>query len=284
MTTNRHQSMPWFLVPAVLWLAVFLVAPLIVTLVLSFAKKGAYGVLVFDWNTDNFARLLDPLYVQVFLASLKLAVQTVIVCLLLGYPLALWMARSPKRQQKWLVSLIMLPFMTNFIIRAHGIKIILSDRGFIHEILAGIGIISADASFSEGFFSVWFGMITNYLPFMVLPLFAALEKFDFSLVEAARDLGASRWMSFILIVLPLTSQAIMSGCILVFMPALGEFIIPDFLGGAKVMLIGNLITDQFLKSRDWPFGAALSVVLLVSVFIPFWWQTSRGQRTEGAHR
>jgi spermidine/putrescine transport system permease protein len=266
----RRDSRLWLFmtVPATIWVLLFLAAPLVLTIVMSFARKGAYGLVVYDWTIENYLRMFDALYLRIYFSSIQLALLTVLACLLLGYPMALWMARTSPSRRRLLVMLVMLPFMTNFIIRAHGIKILLADRGPLQALLAPLGLLGPDASLSGGSLSVWFGMVSNFLPFMVLPLYAALERFDFSLVEAARDLGATRWQAFRKIVLPLTSQALISGSILVFMPALGEFIIPDFLGGAKVMLMGNLITEQFLKSRDWPFGATLSVLMLVTVMLP----------------
>jgi spermidine/putrescine transport system permease protein len=272
-----RKDLLWFLlvIPAAIWVVIFLAAPLILTVVMSFAQKGAYGRVVYELSFENYLRMFDVLYLRIYWSSIKLAVLTVAASLLIGYPTALWMARSHPKRRKLLMVLVMLPFLTNFIIRAHGIKILLSHKGPIKAILLSMGVVQEDFSMTESSLAVWIGMVSNYLPFMILPLYAALERFDFSLVEAARDLGASRFQAFVRIVLPLTSQAIISGSILVFMPALGEFIIPDFLGGARVMLMGNLITEQFLKARDWPFGAALAVLMLATVMLPMIWSMRR---------
>ncbi len=273
----KRKDLLWFLlaVPAAIWVVFFLAAPLILTIVMSFAQKGAYGRVVYELSFENYLRMFDVLYLRIYWSSIKLAVMTVAACLLIGYPTALWMARSDAKMRKLLMVLVMLPFLTNFIIRAHGIKILLSHKGPIKALLFGMGWVNEDFSLTESSLAVWIGMVSNYLPFMILPLYAALERFDFSLVEAARDLGASRFQAFQKIVLPMTSQAMISGSILVFMPALGEFIIPDFLGGARVMLMGNLITEQFLKARDWPFGAALAVLMLATVMLPMIWNLRR---------
>ena len=159
----------------------------------------------------------------------------------------------------------MIPFWTNFVVRAYAIKILFSELGPVNQIGMALGMIHEPVIFANTDFSVWLGMVTNYLPFMVLPLYVALEKFDFSLLEAAKDLGAGSWNILWRVLVPLTKAGIVTGLIFVFTPALGEFVIPDLLGGSKTMLIGSLVTEQFLKTRDWPFGAALSLILIVLV-------------------
>jgi spermidine/putrescine transport system permease protein len=280
MKKFRHAKLTSFalLLPALIWLGLFLLAPVALTVMLSFARRGAYGSIVYEWNLQNYSRLLDPLYLGIYWRSVQMALLTVVSCLVLAFPMAIWMARASRQLKVWLLLLVMLPFMTNFIIRAHGIKILLSTHGPIKSLLVALGLMDSSQYLTETVFAVWFGMVTNYLPFMILPLYASLEKFDFSLIEAARDLGASRWRAFRMVLLPLTTKAMLGGSILVFMPALGEFIIPDFLGGARVMLIGNLITEQFLKARDWPFGAALSVVMLTTVLLALGLLSSIGAR------
>jgi spermidine/putrescine transport system permease protein len=161
--------------------------------------------------------------------------------------------------------LVVIPFWTNFVVRAYATKILFGEFGPLNQFALSLGLIREPLPLTNSDFSVWVGMVTNYLPFMVLPLYVALEKFDFSLIEAAKDLGASPWRIVSKILIPLTKPGIVTGTIFVFTPALGEFVIPDLLGGARTMLIGNLITEQFLKARDWPFGASLSLILIVIV-------------------
>lgn len=225
-------------------------------------SRGTHGGVVFDFTFQNFVRSLDPLYLRIYALSLKFATLTSLVCLLLGYPTAYVMATSHPKIRSFLLMLVMVPFLTNFVIRAYGIKILLGRHGPFNEVGMALGLISSPLALTDGPMAVWFGMITNYLPFMVIPLFSELSKFDFRLLEAARDLGASGWQATTRILLPLTIRPMMVGCVLVFIPAFGEFIIPDFLGGARQMLIGNLLTEQFLKARDWPFGCALSIGML----------------------
>ena len=166
-----------------------------------------------------------------------------------------------------LLVMVVIVFWTNFVVRAYATKVLFGEIGPINHLALSLGLIQEPIPFANTDFAVWLGMVTNYLPFMVLPLYVALEKFDFSLIEAAKDLGASSWKILTQILFPLTKQGIVTGLVFVFTPALGEFVIPDLLGGARTMLIGNLITEQFLKTRDWPFGAALSLLLILIVMV-----------------
>jgi spermidine/putrescine transport system permease protein len=204
---------------------------------------------------------------RIFANSLKLASLTAFCCLLIGYPMAYVMATASARIRSFLLILVILPFWTNFVIRAYAIKVLFGDYGPMNYLLMKLGLTSEPISFGNNDWSVWFGMVTNYLPFMVLPLYVALEKFDFPLIEAAKDLGASSWKVLWRILFPMTKPGIVTGFIFVFTPALGEFVIPDLLGGSRTMLIGNLITEQFLKTRDWPFGAALSILVILIVMV-----------------
>jgi spermidine/putrescine transport system permease protein len=175
------------------------------------------------------------------------------------------MATASKQMRSVLLILIVIPFWTNFVIRAYALKVLFGEHGPLSQLAMYLGWISEPMGFGNGQWAVWLGMVTNYLPFMVLPLYVSLEKFDFSLLEAAKDLGANPIKTLLRVMVPLTKPGIVTGLIFVFTPALGEFVIPDLLGGARTMLIGNLITEQFLKSRDWPFGSALSLLLILIV-------------------
>lgn len=177
------------------------------------------------------------------------------------------MATASIRIRSMLLVLVVIPFWTNFVVRAYATKVLFGEYGPINHLALSLGLVHEPIPFANTDFAVGLGMVTNYLPFMVLPLYVALEKFDFSLIEAAIDLGASSWQILLKILLPLTQHGIVTGLVFVFAPALGEFVIPDLLGGARTMLIGNLITEQFLKTRDWPFGAALSLLLIAIVMV-----------------
>lgn len=257
---------PSFLVfPLIGWLLWFLLIPLSIVAIYSVSTKGTYGGVVFRLSTENYLRATDWIYLRIFWNSLKLATLTASCCLFLGYPMAYVMATSSRWVRSILLMLVIIPFWTNFVVRAYATKILFGDYGPLNQFALSLGLIREPIHFANSDFSVWLGMVTNYLPFMVLPLYVAIEKFDFSLIEAAKDLGASQWKIFSKILIPLTKPGIVTGVIFVFTPALGEFVIPDLLGGARTMLIGNLITEQFLKARDWPFGASLSLLLIVIV-------------------
>jgi spermidine/putrescine transport system permease protein len=258
---------PALVLPALGWFLWFLLIPLAFILIYSFATKGTYGGIVFNFTGQNYLRATDWIYLKIFWNSLQLASLTAVSCLLIGYPMAYVMATSSQRVRAILLIIVVIPFWTNFVVRAYAIKLLLSELGPINQVALAFGILTEPVVLTNSSFSIWLGMVTNYLPFMVLPLYVVLEKFDFTLLEAAKDLGASSWMVLWGVLIPLTRPGIVTGFIFVFTPALGEFVIPDLLGGARTMLIGNLITEQFLKTRDWPFGSALSLILIATVMV-----------------
>jgi spermidine/putrescine transport system permease protein len=266
-TEVPRDRYPLLSIPAAGWFLLFLLIPLLIVLVYSLCTKGIYGGVVFNLSFANYLRASDGLYFRIFLSSVELAALTTISCLLIGYPMAYAMATAPERWRNALLVLIVVPFWTNLVVRTYALKVLLGEMGPVNQLLLSVHLIDEPIVFANRTFSVWLGMVTNYLPFMVLPLYVALEKFDFTLLEAARDLGAPPTRVFLDVLVPLTRRGIASGCIFVFTPALGEFVIPDLLGGAKTMLMGNLITDQFLKARDWPFGSALSLLLILFVML-----------------
>lgn len=269
-SSHSQRSKGFFLAsPLTLWFLLFLVAPLFIVLSYSTFEKGTYGGIIYDPTIQNYLRALDPLYLKVFANSLKLAGITTLFCLIIGYPMAYTMATVRPAMRWALLFLLVIPFLTNFVVKAYAIKTLLGLDGPINRILISAGIFSEAHALGDSSWSVGIGMVTNYLPFMVFPLFVVLDRFEFSLFEAGRDLGASSLQLISKILIPLTWKGILTGSLLVFMPALGEFVIPDLLGGARTMLYGNLITEQFLKARDWPFGSALSVFLFIIVFIGF---------------
>jgi spermidine/putrescine transport system permease protein len=265
--TEKRQKPPLIAIPAIGWFLWFLLVPLAIVIAYSFVTKGIYGGVVLHFTLENYARASDWIYLRIFWSSLKLASLTAISCLLIGYPMAYVMATASVMIRPVLLVLIVLPFWTNFVVRAYAIKILFGELGPVNQLGLALGLIHEPIIFANSSFSVWLGMTTNYLPFMVLPLYVTLEKLDFSLLEAAKDLGASSWNLFWKILLPLTRAGVITGVLFVFTPALGEFVIPDLLGGSKSMLIGNLVTEQFLKTRDWPFGSALSLILILIVML-----------------
>lgn len=261
------SASPLLALPAAAWFFWFLLIPLAIVTVYSFSTKGTYGGVIFRYTSENYLRATDWIYLRIFWNSFKLATLTAASCLLIGYPMAYVMATASVTMRSILMVLVVIPFWTNLVVRAYATKVLFGDYGPLNGFMISLGMIKEPIPFGNSEFLVWLGMVTNYLPFMILPLYVSIEKFDFSLLEAARDLGASSWKVLTRILIPLTRQGILTGVIFVFTPALGEFVIPDLLGGARTMLIGNLITEQFLKTRDWPFGAALSLLLILMVMI-----------------
>lgn len=256
----------WLLfAPGAIWLLLFFILPLLIVLVYSFFKRGPYGNVIYTFTGENYVRLADSVYSTIFTNSFGMAVLTTAISLLVGYPLAYFIATRPLRWRGVLLLLVIIPFWTNFLVRTYAIMVIFRKEGVINTVLQGLGLIQEPLGLMFTPFVVIFGLVYGYLPFMVLPLYASIERFDFSLIEAASDLGASKVRSFLRVMLPLTMPGIVAGCILVFIPAIGAFITPDLLGGAKTMMIGNLTQQQFLKARNWPFGSATSIALMVIV-------------------
>jgi spermidine/putrescine transport system permease protein len=226
--------------------------------------------------------MLDPLYLRIFWRSLWIAAVTTILCLVLGFPLAYLIAQAPRRWQGVLLLLIIIPFWTNFLVRTYAWIFILRTEGLLNTVLMGMGIINQPLNLLFTDAAVLLGLVYGYLPFMVLPLYAALERIDRSLIEAAWDLYANPRSIFTRVILPLAKPGVVAGCLLVFIPTLGAYVTPDLLGGAKNMMIGNLIQLQYLVVRDWPFGSAISFVLMAGVLLMvFYYLRSGAAKTFG---
>jgi len=267
MRRSRSIQILSLLSPSAAWLVVFFLLPLVMVLLVSLGKRGPMGGVVYDWNLDNYIRFVDPIYFKIFIRSVWIATANTLLCLIFGYPFAYFIARRPKRWRNVLLLLVMVPFWTNFLVRTYAWMVILRDKGLINSLLTMAGIISEPLPLLFNQNAVILGLFYGYLPFMVLPLYASIEKLDFSLVEAAQDLGANSLTAFRRIVLPLTMPGIVAGAIITFIPSLGAYVTPDLLGGAKAMMIGNLLQQQFLEVRDWPFGSAVGFILMVTVLL-----------------
>jgi spermidine/putrescine transport system permease protein len=253
--------------PSLFWLVVFFAVPLIIVFVYSFLKRGPYGQIVWEFNLQNYVRFFDPLYLRIFARSFRIAAITTVVCFLLGYPMAYWIATRPPRWRNTLLLLLMIPFWTNFLVRTYAWILILRDTGLINSALLSLGLISEPLPLFGTDLAVIIGLVYGWFPDMVLPCYAAVERLDHSLVEAAQDLGANELRAFLRIVFPLTLPGIVAGSILVFIPSLGAYVTPDLLGGAKSVMIGNVIQSQFLSVRDYPFGSAFSFVLMAMMLL-----------------
>jgi len=225
--------------------------------------RGSYGNIVYRFSIGNYTRLADTLYLRILAYSLGVGLATTIFTILIGYPLAYYIARAPTRQRSMLLFLILVPFWTNFIIRIYAWIMILRTEGFLNTLLLNLGLVNVPLDILYTPTAVLIGMAYEFLPFMVLPLYTSLEKIENAQLEAAADLGARPWRAFLRVTLPLSVPGMIAGSILVFIPAMGMFVVPDLMGGAKTVLVGNLIRNQFLVSRDWPFGAAASMLLMI---------------------
>lgn len=275
--TSTHR--PWLRSaltsgPAGLWLAVFLILPLLLIGAISLFTRGDYGEIQLPLTFANYRRLLgfgelgfDPLYPLILLRSLLLGAGTAAVCLLAGLPLAFFIARVPPQFKTFALTLVVIPFWTNLLIRTYAWQLLLAPESVFTRLAHALGWGAAGAALYPGAAAVLIGMVCDFLPFMVLPLYASVEKIDWHIAEAAMDLGADRWQVFRHALLPQIMPGMVAGVILVLLPATGQFVIPDLLGGAKTAMLGNAIQQQFGQSRDWPFGAALALVALLLVLL-----------------
>lgn len=263
--------------PAVFWLALFFVVPMGLVLGTSFLSRGELGELARPFTFENYERLIgfglfgfEPLHPQIILRSLGLGAVTAVLCLAAALPLAFFIAGLPARWKGVALTLVVIPFWTNLLIRTYAWQILLAPEGWITQVAAWLGLVEADHALYPGEGAVLAAMVCDYLPFMVLPLYASVEKLDWTLAEAASDLGAHNGQVFRHALLPQIRPGMVAGVILVFLPATGQFVIPDLLGGAKTVLLGNAVQQQFGPSLDWPFGAAIAVFGLATVLVGIW--------------
>lgn len=263
--------------PAILWLTVLLLLPLLALGAISFFSRGAYGETELPLTLDNYKRLLgfgllgfDPLYPAILLRSLVLGAATALLCVVAGLPLAFFIARQSPGWKLLALTLAVIPFWTNLLIRTYAWQILLSPQSWVSHAAHLLGIGNPGDGLYPGAFAVALGMLCDFLPFMVLPLYASVDKIDWSLAEAARDLGANRFQAFRHALLPQIMPGLIAGLVLVFLPATGQFVIPDLLGGARTVMLGNAIQQQFGPSRDWPFGSAIAFTAMAFVFAGVW--------------
>ena len=252
----------WFLLPARFTMASLFLVPLLIVCAYSLLTRGDYGGVEHPWTVESYPRLFDPLYGMILWRSLALAGITTVLCAALGFPLALFISRAGRWKNLWL-QLVILPFWTSFLVRTYAWLFLLRETGLINTALMKLGLIHTPLPLLYNNGAVLLGLVYSYLPFMVLPLYATLERIDPSLLEAAADLGMRPVRAIFRIVLPLTTPGMIAGGILVFIPCLGAYLTPDLLGGGKTVMAGNLIQNQFTTARDWPFGSAVSLVLML---------------------
>ncbi|MEH6532927.1 MAG: spermidine/putrescine ABC transporter permease PotB [Photobacterium frigidiphilum] len=249
------------------WLVLFVFVPNLMIIGTSFLTRDDANLIEMTFTFNNYIRLFDPLYAKVMWHSFYMAITATILCLLIGYPFAYAITKMPEKWRPFMLFLVIVPFWTNSLIRTYGLKIMLGTRGILNNTLLYLDIIDKPIRIMYTEYAVMIGLVYILLPFMVLPLYSAIEKLDNTYIEAARDLGASKFQTFIKVIFPLTMPGIIAGCLLVLLPALGMFYVSDLLGGAKNLLIGNVIKSQVLNARDWPFGSATSIALTASMAI-----------------
>lgn len=290
---NKSAQGTLLVLPTTLWLFVLLIIPLILTLVVSFGKRSPDGDVIYTFNLENYTRLIgystdcpdgqtacfDPLYVNILVRSLTLAFNTTVIVILMAYPLAYFIARAHPKRRNLFLFMVLIPLWTNFVIRVYAWMMLLRKEGAINVALGWIANLlnipfqPLEMLYTPG--AVLVGMVYEFLPFMILPIFTSLEKIDTSLYEAAADLGANAFRTFLRVTLPLSMPGVVAGTILVFIPVMGTFVVSDILGGRQVILVGNLIQRQFLDARDPTFGSAASLILMVLTLIVTYFYTRK---------
>jgi putrescine transport system permease protein len=277
---DRHPGRTLVTAIPFVWLALFFLAPFVIIMLISLSTQRfgipPYEPLIADGEIlaklDNYAFLIDdPLYLNALISSLRIAALSAAIALLVGYPIALAIARSPRRHRPLLLLAVALPFWTSFLIRVYAWMGILRNEGLVNGALMGLGIIDTPLPMMQSAFAVHLGIVYSYLPFMVLPLYASLERQDESLLEAAADLGATPWRAFWTVTFPLSLPGVLAGFLLVFIPAVGEFVIPELLGDSGTLMIGKVLWTEFFNNRDWPLAAALAVMVLSLIVAPLAW-------------
>ncbi|NJO06413.1 MAG: ABC transporter permease, partial [Chloroflexaceae bacterium] len=274
-TPARRLRLSVLVGPAMFWLGLFFLVPFAIILLYSFLSRSATGGVDWVFTLENYARLFgDPIYLLILWRSIWIGGVTTLLCLLIGYPLALFIVRQPPQWRSFYIFLILIPFWTNMLVRTYAWMTILNNTGLINTIITGLGGEPLSLINTQG--AVLLGLVYGQLPFMVLPVYAVIERFDFRLMEAAGDLGANRWQAFRRVMLPITMPGIAAGSVLVFILSAGNYIIPALLGGNKVILIGNLLEQQFGSAQNQPLGAAtaLLVMLVLTAGVIFYFRTT----------
>jgi spermidine/putrescine transport system permease protein len=266
------------------WLILFALLPNVLVFLTSLLQQGDNELVRLQLTLDNYAELFASAYFKIFWHSISIATTCTIICLIIGYPFAYLIARLESRYKAFLLFLVIIPFWTSSLIRSYAIVAILKTHGILNSVLLWLGILQQPLHLLYSSTAVTIGLVYSLLPFMILPLYANIEKLDGRLIDAARDLGANKSRVFIKIILPLTLPGIIAGSMLVFLPAMSLFFIPDLLGGAKTMLIGNLIQNQFMSARNWPLGSAVSIILILLMglmLLIYWWNSRNSKDKQG---
>jgi len=264
---RNNKFLKWSAItPVIIYSFLLIIIPLIYILIISFFESDSYGGMNITFTLKNYQMLFDTVYLKVFVKSFLIGAITTIICILISYPFSLALRKQNSRIQKLGITLVMIPFLTNSLIRTYGWIVLLRREGIINNILTSLSVIEEPFSFMYNNFGIIVGLVYTLLPFMILPIYSSVSKLDNNIIEASRDLGANKFQTFVSVIVPETLPGVFSGSLMVFIPAIGYFFISDILGGGKSMLIGNLIKNQFLTARNWPFGAAISIFLIIITF------------------
>ncbi len=255
------------LFPIIAYSLLLIILPLIYIFFISFMKSDSYGGIIYTFNVSNYIEIFNMVYIKVFLKSFVIATIATFICILISYPFTYFISQKKGYVKNVLITLVMIPFLTNSLIRTYGWIILLRKHGLINETLLSLGLIKNPFNLMYNNFSIIIGMVYTLLPFMILPLYSSMEKINPKVIDAASDLGASKIKTFFEIIIPYTKTGLFNGIIMVFIPCLGYFFISDLLGGGKLMILGNLIKNQFLTARNWPFGASISIAMLIVSYI-----------------
>jgi len=256
-----------FTLPVIFYALLLILLPLLYILFLSFLKSDNYGGYLLEFNLENYSEVFDTTYLSIFFKSALIGLATTFICLAISYPFAIFLRGKTEKQRNLIMKLVMVPFLTNSLIRTYGLITLLRKNGVVNSALLGVGLIGQPLDLMYNNLGILIGMVYTLLPFMILPVQSAVSRVDQNLLDAAEDLGAGKIAKFFKIYLPLTLQGAFNGSLMVFIPAISFFFIADILGGGKAMIIGNLIKNQFLTARNWPLGAALSIILLLITFV-----------------
>ncbi|MEJ8553261.1 ABC transporter permease [Tepidibacter sp. Z1-5] len=257
----------WLSIPYGIWAIIFTIVPLLLIAVYSFCSRSGYGQIVYTFTLANYIKFLEPIYINVLINSLILALKSTFICFILGYPMAYILSRSDIKKRNFMMLLFVLPLWTNTLLRTYAWMGILREQGIINQVLIFLKIIDTPLKLLYTDKAVLLGMVYNFLPFMVLPIYSVLSKIDYSLIEASSDLGATSFYTFRKVIFPLSLPGVVSGITMVFMPCVSTFVISDLLGGGQSILLGNLIQNQFLVARNWQFGSAISMIMMFIIII-----------------
>lgn len=276
---GRLQSF-LLILPGVGWLTAFMIVPCLIVFFYSFFERGLYGGIDYSFTLENFQRAAEPVYRKVLVDSARIAGLATVVALAVAYPAAYAISLAPPRRQTGYLLLVMLPFWSNYLIRTYAWIVLLNREGIINGGLGAAGLIDEPLPILYNEFAIVTGLVYNYLPFVILAIYASIQRINPEVREASEDLGAPAWRTFLRVTLPLTLPGVAAGAVFVFVLSIGNFITPDLLGGGRLLMVGNLIYDQFLSARDWPFGAALSLVLILVMMLLLFAQAAAVNRAQ----